>query len=148
MLYDIELFQKKIDVDKTSDGKRIITLICSSNLIQKNPILGVGVGDLKNDLYEEAAVQYPNILKEKIEPHNQFLWIGAAMGLIGLFVFVLGMYMPFYKQFYYSDILLSSFFLLVSLTFLVEATLETQHGVTLFSVYYLFFRQKKLANYR
>lgn len=138
--YDFELFHKKSDIANTSDGKRIITYRAAFELIKKNPILGVGIGDLKDKVFEEAQILYPDTIKEKIEPHNQFLWIMTSMGLIGLLIFIIGLYLPFIKLNYFQDLLLLGFLLLMSLSFMVEATLETQHGITLFSIFYLYFR--------
>lgn len=138
--YDFELFNQKKEIAHTSDGKRIITYKAAFELIKKNPLFGVGIGDLKDKVFEQAQVLYPNTIKEKIEPHNQYLWVMTSMGVLGFLIFMIGLYLPFLKAQYLHDPLLTGFFLLMSLSFLVEATLETQHGITLFSIFYLYFR--------
>lgn len=109
---------------------RVYSYKVALEVVQDNPWFGVGRADIEPEMAEYYRRQYPNIRPEAyIQPHNQFLFSAVAFGLVGLVVFIVG--------FYYAGIsvwpryapLLLAHYLILTLSFLVEYTLETQIGL-------------------
>ena len=105
----------------------------SLELWKSHPILGTGVGDLKDDLiqfYQQKGWQSNRFLY----PHNQYVRDLLCFGLIGLGInFLSYLFLIFnnknYKRPYFLGLM--TFFLL---SFLVETTLDTNFGVSLYAV--------------
>lgn len=98
-------------------------------LWKEKPLLGVGIANLKREVSKEYIARYPVIFNH-IMPHNQYLRYLTSFGLIGFLVFMISFYFPlFYKKNYIREPLLGIHYLIVSLSFLFEGTLETQLGL-------------------
>ncbi len=118
-------------------------------LIQKNPIIGVGPGDLSSQL-DKAYEEKGTLLTEenRKDPHNQFLQNFAGLGLPGLFI-TLGF---FVFPFFIANVRVGStgmaFLVLMVFAFCFESMLERQTGVTFFSFFFclLFSHQSSTAN--
>jgi hypothetical protein len=95
---------------------------------------GVGTGDTRN-AYEKAYVFQRSALTEKyrLRSHNQFLAIALAIGLPGLILFIISLIYPLRKNF--RNWVYLCFFLILSLSFITEDTLETQAGVTFYAFF-------------
>ncbi len=102
-------------------------------IIQKQPVFGVGTGDIQDSFNEVYTKKHTKLDKTWwLRCHNQYLAIAVAFGLVGLILFL------FYLC--YSAIVLRkqlhplywAFFFISLLSFLTEDTLETQSGVTFF----------------
>ena len=81
----------------TSIGTRIAMWIVASDIVQENPIFGVGVGDHKDEMQKLGETVYkqsmPIITANKYAHfHNQFLQIIVQFGLIGMIIFLLMFY--------------------------------------------------------
>lgn len=77
---DVRIFEEN---PNTSLGLRVVYWVTSFDLFLRNPVLGVGSGDLQ----EEYARIKPERWKEtpdSFNPHNQFLLTAATTGLLGL----------------------------------------------------------------
>lgn len=102
-------------------------------IAQAYPLFGVG----KADMRDEAAVYYkadfPTIEPSAyLLPHNQFLYYLAAFGGVGLLFFILCFYYPLYWSWPRIAPLLLAQYLIISLSFLVEYTLDQKNQVGLF----------------
>ena len=95
-----------------------------------NKLIGVGKPNLESEMARRYAVLYPELTPEfYILPHNQYLYNLAAYGLIGLLVFLLGLFYPaWWARGKYAPLLVAQYVSIV-LSFLVEYTLETQIGL-------------------
>lgn len=103
---------------------------------------GVGTGDLEN-AYEEEYNKLHSPLDEKyrLHAHNQYLSIGAALGIFGLMYFLLSLVYPMIKRKKVFNFLYITFWITAVLSMVAEDTLETQAGVTFFAFFnclYLF----------
>jgi len=116
-----------------SDSERLMSYEIAIDLIKKKPLVGHGIGDLKPIMIAQHKERFGT--KEKyIRPHNQYLYILTAMGVLGAIVFFGGLFSPlvFAEQ---RHIFLIVIFALMSISFLVENTVQR----ALITAFFLFF---------
>jgi O-antigen ligase len=119
-----------------STSERIFIWKASANVIKNNLVFGVGTGDAR----EELVIEYkkdnmPSALANSLNAHNQYFQTAIAIGLLGLLVFLLSLFIPFYLACKSRNWIYLFFLLLVIVNFLFESMLERQMGV----VFYAFF---------
>ena len=131
-LYGLEQIQHGNQFSQYSDGKRLISMEAGWNLFAENPILGVGVGDIKNEMNNWFVTNYPELTDSGLLPHNQFMFVLAACGIFGFLWFVFASLFPFFYKKAYSDTLLMAFGIIIFSSFLTEHTIETQVGTAFF----------------
>lgn len=128
MRYDFNQF-KKGEVNHLSDGVRFISMQGALDIGKKNFWWGIGAGDLKNAMVNFYQSQYPQLPHSDYKlPHNQWLWIFAGTGIVGLSAFLLAFFYPFTVAGFYKKPLALSFYLIIFSSFFTEATLEEQMG--------------------
>ncbi|TGE19910.1 O-antigen ligase family protein [Hymenobacter elongatus] len=115
---------------------RVYSYKVAAKVIKANPLVGVSKADMTQELAVHYRTDYPSIREESyIMPHNQFIYLAVAFGLVGVLLFTLSFYYPLLWAWPRFAPLLIVQYTIVSLSFLVEYTLETQVGLT----YSLFF---------
>lgn len=78
----------------------------------------------------QYSCRYPEISTDKyVLPHNQFIYNLAAYGLLGLVVFLIGFYYPLLLGIRERNVLSLVVYLVITLSFLTEYTLEANIGV-------------------
>jgi O-antigen ligase len=115
----------------------LISWNAAIEIIKKHPALGVGLGDVRNELkiiykntHQEVAYQ------KALNAHNQFLQTAVATGLLGLFA-LLGILLFYLISVYkHQDRLGIILGVLVCINLLFESMLETQAGI-LFIVFWI-----------
>jgi hypothetical protein len=109
-------------------------------IIARNPLTGVGTGDVP-EAFRKQYIDDNSVLEEKwrLRAHNQFLSIAVAFGLPGLLLFVAVLVFTLYTQLRKADTLFLAFWLIAVLSMFTEDTLETQAGVTFFTLFYCLF---------
>lgn len=131
-LYSIEKYQKN-EVEHYSDTKRWISIKVGWALFKKAPFFGVGAGDVRDNVKEIYRDLYPSLtLKQQLMPHNQYLRIANAIGLIGLLIFLWLMLYPLFIVDVKLNALFFVFIFSTSVSFLVEGTIENQIGTAYF----------------
>lgn len=108
----------------------------ADQIIMEHPVFGVGTGDV-----QDAFSQQYNTNQTKLAPsnqlraHNMFLTVQLTFGICGTFVllFLIGHFLQFNRK--TGSLLAFCIFGAIIASFLVEDTLETQTGVTLFSFF-------------
>lgn len=124
---------------------RIFSYKVGWEVFTESPVMGVGPQNMNRITKKQYNARFPSITKILL-PHNQFLYWAVSMGLIGmLFCCVLFYYPLFYQNNYSRMPILLIHYLIVSVSFLVESTLETQYGANftlLFIILPLFFYGK------
>lgn len=143
-------FYKKHQVaNGSSVFQRVEYIKASLNIIKKNPILGVGTGDISNafnDYYEETASKLNE--ENRLRSHNQYLAITVAFGIIGLLWYLFSLLYPLSEK-KNRNYLYIIFLAIMLLSMLTEDTLETQIGVTLFAFFnsfLVFANDRKFTN--
>ena len=101
--------------------------------------MGVGAGDLPRETARLVNQYFPKYLETPKMPHNQFLYILAGTGLLGLSLSLLAFYYPLWLNRYRRYYLFATFQVMVFVSFLVEYTIETAMGVAWYLFYTLFF---------
>lgn len=133
--YDLKMHQSGKGGDN-SDSARLTSLKIGMQIGNEHPIVGVGAGDLKKEVYKIYAAEYPEI-KEPRMPHNQFISVYAGMGVIGLGVFILTLLFPLFYQKNYQDPIFLSFHLIVIFSFMMENTIENSIGIAFYAFFLL-----------
>lgn len=99
-------------------------------IVREHPIVGVSKVKLQEAMAQQYSYRFPEIEPDRyVLPHNQFIYNLAAYGAIGLLLFVLGFYYPLLVAIRERNILLIIIYLIVSISFVVEYTLESNIGV-------------------
>lgn len=140
LVNEYDEFVNKRKINGHSLTMRLYFWKAAIHLIKQNLILGVGTGDVMDELNKTyEATDSPLISEWRLRPHNQFLTIAVAFGSIGLIVFLIGvMYPAVYLK---NDLpkLFWPFFIISILSFFMEDTLETQAGCTFFAYFMALF---------
>jgi O-antigen ligase len=117
-----------------SDSERIESIKIGLQLVKEHPISGTGIGDLK----DETKTRYlENFGPEKyvLYPHNQYLFVTAGMGLVGLLVFLFCLGFPYFYFRINLHPLFLSLGIITFVAFFVDNLLERSVGVG----FYVFF---------
>jgi O-antigen ligase len=128
---------RKGELDITSiesTTARILMWETSLELIGENPFIGVGTGDIKDELQKRNyAKGYIGVAEENLNCHNQFFNSWLSLGILGC-IALLGLFITLFTQ----KIGDSGFFIqgaafLFFVTFLTESFLEVQAGIIPFA---------------
>jgi len=143
--YSLELFTKNENIRELSDSRRLGSIAAGIDLTKRNPIVGVGYGDLMQETNDYLKTRYPQLIDLELLPHNQYILTASVAGIIGLiFFFLYTIYPIFYLGGIRDSFFLSSQLMLFA-SFLVEHTLESQIGVALY-LFVLLFSMKMMES--
>ena len=137
MKYDWERFVKQDEGHLYSDASRWVSLRTGWSLWMENPVLGTGAGDLMDETERVTAELFPTYAQETRLPHNQFIFILASTGLLGLILSLIGFIWPVFAG--RKNALFMGFQVMAFASFLIECTLENAIGVAWFLFYGLWF---------
>jgi len=116
-------------------------------IIKDHPIIGVGTGDVPSAFVDKYNETESYLTSEwRLRAHNQYLSIGVGFGLVGFLWFILALFHPVIAMIRKRSFLFITFFMIASISMLTEDTLETQAGVTFFTLFtclYLFVNPNK-----
>lgn len=122
---------------------------CVFKIIREKPVLGHGIGDVKNKLNECYSGTSSILLKENYNSHNQYLSIWISNGFVGFIIFTLFLYINYKKAIIEKNHLFLSLLIFFSITMIFENILERQSGVIIFSLiinYFAFINIEKDRN--
>ena len=109
-------------------------------LISENPVFGTGIGDVKDQLMGMYRKNnYINGLENQLNPHNQYLQTGVALGLVGIILLVIIFLNGLVISFKNNDWIAFLFIAIVSLNCLTESMLERRAGILFFALFYSLF---------
>ncbi len=101
----------------------------SFDLGKKNVFSGVGTGDIKSELTKIfLAKKFDYAAKYQLNAHNQYLQSFATLGIVGLLIYLLLLFLPSLRALSAQNILVISFYLIFALGTLTECMIETQRG--------------------
>jgi hypothetical protein len=137
VIWETDSYLHTGDPSDRSIPMRLAFWSTSWNLIKTNPLIGTGTGDMPRTYYNYYATIDSPLDEEwrTLHAHNQFLTITVQFGVIGLVLFLLVVVYPGIQQNKFRDYFFFVFFLITTISFLNEDTLETQQGVTFFSFF-------------
>jgi O-antigen ligase len=119
-----------------STSDRIGVWKAALHIIRENPFLGVGTGDVKDELMREYHEQ--NVIpayEQRLNAHNQYLQTFVTLGLTGFMVLAMILIVPAISSIRRNDYMYGAFLLIIILNIAFESMFETQAGV----VFYAFF---------
>lgn len=141
MRWDLAMYNQN-DMYKKSDSERLVSLKIGIEIFQKNPIFGVGAGDVWREATAIYKRDYPQ-LEPKI-PHNQFIMTLAGMGILGLLGFIGALFYPIYalrKAIFGKTTvplfgrLFVIFNLIILFSFFIESTIEGAIGIAIYTFF-------------
>jgi O-antigen ligase len=111
---------------------RVYSYKVGLQIAQAHPLIGVGKADMENEVAVYYKADFPDIEPSAyLLPHNQFLYYLVAFGGLGVLLFTVCFYYPFYWAWTRVGPLMVAQYLIVSLSFLVEYTLDQKNQVGL-----------------
>ncbi len=123
------------DARPYSDAGRMASIRMGVEVWKKHPVWGVGVGNLQHEVDVRYAAQFPG--EEPKRPHNQFVTALAGGGVVDLAVTLACFLSLGFGAGRWRDPLFFSGWTIFFLSCLVENTLESSVGVTLFTCFTL-----------
>jgi O-antigen ligase len=123
-----------------NDAQRLLSIRYGFILGARNPLTGVGAGDIKEDM-QEAYLEndaYKDVIA--ITPHNQFIYVFAATGSIGTLFFIAAVLYPLLSQKRYKFFLFTAFHIIILFSLLSEHTFEIQVGTAFYLLFLLLLR--------
>lgn len=121
---------KDRNANETSFARRFVFVEKSWEIFLQHPILGVGTGDLQQEVYPLFENHPWGI--EPNKPHLQFLEICVKFGILGLIFFLAGWIWQLIRIRGPGRILFYCFSLVSFVSMMTESTLDTQAGISFF----------------
>jgi len=126
-------------IDKTtveSTAVRILIWDAAVKIISKQPLWGVGTGDVKDELVSQYHDEgMTGATRLRLNAHNQFLQTGVALGSLGILTLLASLLVPLFYALRCGYSLYTFFLLLVLFNLMFESMLERQAGI----LFYAFF---------
>lgn len=149
MLTRLYAIKHQIHLDTDPNGhsllERIEFLKTGWLIFKDHPLLGVGTGDTQI-AFDQKYIDTDSLLlpEKQFRAHNQFLTFAITFGIVGLcyFLFVLIQFFMI-KQSFEFTVLAHVIFVIILSSFLLDDTLETQAGVSLFAYFFALFSSKR-----
>ena len=139
MKYDLAQYREG-KANNYSDALRLISMKVGIQIWNENPLLGAGAGDIKTETHRIYADRYPDIsVQNRRIPHNQFIWMLATTGLVGLLLFMIAFLTPLLSNHHYRLWILLLLHLILFTSFFTEDTLEEQMGTGFYLIFLLLF---------
>ncbi len=108
-------------------------------IIQDNPIIGVGTGDVNNAFIDKMVQEKSPMVHMGLRSHNQYISSFVSIGIIGLLIFLFSIIYPAIVSKAWSMPLFYYFFIILFLSMFWEDTIESQVGVTIYAFIYMFY---------
>jgi len=139
VFYELDRFRVGFDPSDSPTIRRLHFWEAAIDAIKQSPIFGVGTGDIKVALIESyQRLDSPLDEKSRKLVHNQFLTVMLQYGALGLLWFLFVLFYPIIGG--HTTPYLGIIFLFVFLISCIsEDTLNTQAGMSFFTVFYCFF---------
>jgi hypothetical protein len=126
-----------VEENTSSTNLRRTALLAGIRTFAQHP-LGTGTGDLNEALKEEYIRQGAFFAAEKkLNPHNQILSTGIALGWPGILALLALFWFGVRFAWKNSDYIYLSFLLIVAMNLMVESMLEMQGGIVFFCYWML-----------
>jgi len=140
--WDMGIFNSDKDRSQYSDSRRLFSWQVALDIFYEKPLLGSGIGDLRSEMDKTYRELRPNLKAEdRIMPHNQWLYILAGTGLLGLLLFLLSQLFIAFSYGLSKQWLYLAFLIVLTSSFIAEATLEAQLGVGIYCLFVLLLAQ-------
>ncbi|WP_240731611.1 O-antigen ligase family protein [Hymenobacter radiodurans] len=129
---DVSRVKKISSANNFSLVGRVYSYRVGLQVAQTHPFIGVGKADIEDEVAAYYKADFPDIKPAAyLLPHNQFIYYLVAFGGIGLLLFIVFFYYPFYWAWARVGPLMIAQYVIISLSFLVEYTLDQKNQVGL-----------------
>lgn len=146
-IYDLnQAAVNKESSNNYSISRRFLASKIAIQVFRRSPLLGMGEGNLQPEINKVYQEEYPYIEKENyLTPHNQFLRILAGTGILGFLIFFTCFYYPLFRNKNFRFFPLLCIYVLLTVSFLTEDTLQTQLGV-IFGLFFILINLHSVKN--
>lgn len=134
MRYDWYMFQQG-QGGINSDSGRFASLDAGWDIVKKHPWLGIGTANLRKAMREYIHKNYPGF--EVHMPPNQFLYVTATTGIVGLLVFLFAFFYPLLYGANYRHIFIAGLYAVLFVTLIIDHPLDSSMGVGTHCVFLL-----------
>jgi O-antigen ligase len=132
-LYDFEYFKKINYLPGANDAVRVISVKAGWEVMQQDPVFGVGFGDVIGETKRYYEQNYPSMIEaDRIYPSSELIMYGAGAGYPGLVVFVFALVIPFFIK-TKNKLVWWLLNLAAAFSLLFDPGLEVQFGVFIYS---------------
>lgn len=137
VVYSAKMYEKGEHTGNYSDIGRVLSYEIAWDIIKDNKLKGVGAGEMMKEMDEGYTRMHPYVIQpDRKMPHNQFLCVALACGLIAMLIFVLWIFEPLSAVRINRDgFYLFSVWCILFALLNVEPMLEIQKGIF---AYFLF----------
>lgn len=111
-------------------------------LISKNPIFGIGTGDILNAYSDALEQKSSSLIGKGLRSHNQYMNTTITLGFVGLLLFLFSIFYPAFIKNAYQNPLFVYFLVIMVMSMLWEDTIDSQVGVTVYAFFYMFYIYK------
>jgi O-antigen ligase len=132
---------KRGDLDQKSDSERITSLKMGLAACQQNPILGVGYGDIMDEVGRQYTLSFPKL--EIREPHSFWLFSLAGTGIIGTLIFLIAFFTHWLAEKRYRIALFSLLHILILFTNSIDFVIEGTYGAVFYAFFVALFVSKR-----
>lgn len=112
----------------------------SWNLVKEVGVLGVGVGDVQDQLnkkYQKYDIK--EIREDSLNTHNEYMNMWLSAGLLGLFIMIFTFGLPLFEAIKKKNTNFIFFLAFMIIVFSFENILSRQKGVLFFALFYLIY---------
>lgn len=121
----------------------------ATEIIKTNWLMGVGTGDVEDEMQHMYKNRNSPLNQDKrLRAHNSYLTFWMTFGVFGLLFFIFLQAKFFLVQWKKKQVLGVLFIAIAFVTFLFEDTLETQMGITFFTLFYSLFSGSEVTENR
>ena len=117
----------------------------TADIVKENPVLGVGTGDVDDELHAQLYDRGSELSGTSKRSHNQYLSLMAAVGLLGFAVILFMFIRAAAGNKAKLSPLMLAWLITILISCLTEDTLDTLAGI-LFCTYFLAFRDRQCTN--
>ncbi len=144
IVYDFGNYSKGHFLPGYNDAARWLSMKAGYAVMQENPIMGVGFGDIKTAVAAWDVKNYPTSYEyERFLPTNEWLVYGAGSGWPGMLLFSIGLALLLFLTTAKDPV--SVILAVIScIPFVTDDSLEGQYGVILLA-FIAFFGQQKFS---
>ena len=137
-IFDVREYFEGSDPNYLSIGTRIESWKTAIHLWKTQPMLGVGMADLKSDMTDQYVIDQTRLCPENfVQPHNQFIQNLAGWGVLGFVLLTIAWFYPVFAKSWPKGPLFWAFWLTFSLAMMGESTMERQVGVCFMVTMYM-----------
>ena len=137
---------KQGNLAQKSDSERILSLKMGVEAFKKSPIIGVGYGDIMDEVRRSYTTYFPTF--DVREPHSFWLFTAIGTGIVGVFTFIMAFFTHWWLEKRYLISLFTLLHIIILMINSVDFVIEGTYGATFYAFFVGFFiaHSKSAAN--